>query len=89
MSLHATSARRHRSLAWILAAGALIVLCTSGATLIQALYGVAAGNKLTSLLRTHIMEAVPILAAAGRATRPSSVRRSEPGMRMHTRSQPS
>ena len=27
-------------------------------------YGAAAGNKLTSLLRTHILEAVPVLVAA-------------------------
>ena len=31
---------------------------------IKPFYGAAAGNKLTSLLRTHILEAVPVLAAA-------------------------
>jgi hypothetical protein len=31
---------------------------------IKPYYGRAAGNKLTSLLRTHILEAVPVLAAA-------------------------
>ena len=31
---------------------------------IKPYYGTAAGNKLTSLLHTHIMEAVPILTAA-------------------------
>jgi hypothetical protein len=31
---------------------------------IQPYYGRAAGNKLTSLLRTHILEAVPVLEAA-------------------------
>jgi hypothetical protein len=31
---------------------------------IKPYYGAAAGAKLTSLLRTHIMEAVPVLAAA-------------------------
>jgi hypothetical protein len=31
---------------------------------IKPYYGAAAGNKLTSLLHSHIMEAVPILAAA-------------------------
>ena len=31
---------------------------------IKPYYGGAAGNKLTSLLRTHILEAVPVLAAA-------------------------
>ena len=31
---------------------------------IKPFYGAAAGNKLTSLLRTHILEAVPVLVAA-------------------------
>jgi len=31
---------------------------------IKPYYGTAAGRKLTSLLRTHILEAVPVLAAA-------------------------
>src|SRR5919197_6012847 len=31
---------------------------------IKPYYGTAAGNKLTSLLRTHILEAVPVLVAA-------------------------
>jgi hypothetical protein len=31
---------------------------------IKPYYGAAAGNKLTSLLRTHILEAVPVLVAA-------------------------
>jgi hypothetical protein len=31
---------------------------------IKPYYGVAAGNKLTQLLRTHILEAVPVLVAA-------------------------
>jgi hypothetical protein len=31
---------------------------------VKPFYGAAAGNKLTSLLRTHILEAVPVLAAA-------------------------
>ena len=31
---------------------------------IKPYYGAAAGNQLTGLLRTHIMEAVPVLAAA-------------------------
>ncbi|HEX7527345.1 MAG TPA: hypothetical protein VF327_13605 [Gaiellaceae bacterium] len=31
---------------------------------IKPYYGAAAGNKLTSLLRTHILEAVPVLTAA-------------------------
>ena len=31
---------------------------------VKPFYGAAAGNKLTSLLRAHILEAVPVLAAA-------------------------
>ena len=31
---------------------------------IKPFYGAAAGNRLTALLRTHILEAVPVLAAA-------------------------
>ena len=31
---------------------------------VKPFYGAAAGNKLTSLLRTHILEAVPVLEAA-------------------------
>jgi hypothetical protein len=31
---------------------------------IKPYYGAAAGNRLTTLLRTHILEAVPVLAAA-------------------------
>jgi hypothetical protein len=38
---------------------------------IKPYYGAAAGNKLTSLLRTHIMEAVPVLTAAKSGDKPS------------------
>jgi hypothetical protein len=34
-------------------------------------YGAAAGAKLTSLLRTHILEAVPVLAAAKAGNKPA------------------
>jgi hypothetical protein len=34
-------------------------------------YGAAAGNKLTSLLRTHILEAVPVLVAAKDGDQPA------------------
>jgi hypothetical protein len=37
---------------------------------IKPFYGAAAGNKLTSLLRTHILEAVPVLAAAKAGDKP-------------------
>ena len=37
---------------------------------IKPYYGRAAGNKLTSLLRTHILEAVPVLAAAKAGDKP-------------------
>ena len=37
-------------------------------------YGVAAGNKLTSLLRTHILEAVPVLQYAKAGDKPKLMR---------------
>ena len=37
---------------------------------IKPYYGAAAGNKLTRLLRTHILEAVPVLAAAQAGDKP-------------------
>ena len=37
---------------------------------IKPYYGAAAGNKLTQLLRTHILEAVPVLAAAKAGDKP-------------------
>jgi hypothetical protein len=52
---------------------------------VKPFYGAAAGNKLTSLLRTHILEAVPVLEAR-QATRPSSRARSTPGTRTRVRS---
>ena len=38
---------------------------------IKPYYGAAAGAKLTSLLRTHILEAVPVLAAAKAGDKPA------------------
>jgi hypothetical protein len=38
---------------------------------IKSYYGAAAGNKLTSLLRTHIKQAVPVLTAAKEGDQPA------------------
>jgi hypothetical protein len=53
---------------------------------IKPYYGAAAGNRLTKLLRTHILEAVPVLVNAKAGNKPSSHGRSMPGTPTRTRS---
>ena len=53
---------------------------------IKPYYGQAAGNRLTALLREHILGAVALLQAAKAATRRRSSRRAPPGIATATRS---